>query len=757
MLTELIKCLRQEMFRLPMVVILTFVGAGTSSPLVHAATQSTPNILFIIMDDVGIDQMKSFGYGGRTPAAMPNIDALAKNGIRFRNNWSMPACSPSRAVFFEGRFPMRSHVTGALGPSDLANSMVSPFDYTAPKILKEKNYTSGLFGKFHMGLQGNNPFGYSMVRSLGWDYYYGWLDETGDPSSIDTTAGGVGGPAPGNGKTYSCGFVPGSQYDGGADSGACYQADNSCKNLTTTDAKNPPGRQCLESGGIFNPGVDCVASGSPMPANISAGFQNFNAHYVSPLDISDSTGKTEQVPPTDKRARTFRGVAPIDSAIDWIKSQPANQPWMATVSFATDHTPLQPPPYHLVPADSKDVSGYDCADSFSWRELSDQMIEAMDKEIGRLLVSTGLASYGPDGALRYDPKSGNTMIVVVGDNGTLGNVVKAPFDPARAKGTSYQTGVWVPLSVSGPLVVKPNRDVNHMTNIADIFQLFGEIAGVNVHKTVPWHVDSMALMPYLKNPGQPSIRKWNYNQMDPNLQANESVNGPCVMAGGSSCSQIPVTKGVCEDNGGVWWGEGAQESDTPDEPGPVPLKYCCEVNQWLHTEAGVPTDELPKINSLGSTGIRNKNYKVVHNRSKLYDDSTNSCYDYVSNELYEINESKNVLKLKLDYADKDLLANGYDALTANQKRNYNALEKKLIALNKTVVQCDGDGNLDMVVNQKDLDEWEKFSKINGGASSWYDFNLDGLTNELDREIIVENFGNHCKPGKTVQSASVQAK
>ena len=101
-----------------------FISVYTS---VQAATKTLPNILFIIMDDVGIDQMASFGYGGKTPAVMPNIDALSNNGIRFRNNWSMPLCSPSRAMFFEGRFPIRSHVTSALGPSDLANSMVSPF------------------------------------------------------------------------------------------------------------------------------------------------------------------------------------------------------------------------------------------------------------------------------------------------------------------------------------------------------------------------------------------------------------------------------------------------------------------------------------------------------------------------------------------------------------------------------------------------------------------------------------------------------
>ena len=82
---------------------------------------------------------------------MPNVDQIAKSGVRFRNNWSMPACSPSRAVFFEGRFPMRTNLLAALGSSDLANSMVSPYKGTVPKLLKKKQYQSALFGKFHLG------------------------------------------------------------------------------------------------------------------------------------------------------------------------------------------------------------------------------------------------------------------------------------------------------------------------------------------------------------------------------------------------------------------------------------------------------------------------------------------------------------------------------------------------------------------------------------------------------------------------------
>src|SRR5262249_21454552 len=76
-------------------------------------SHKTPNILFVIMDDVGIDQMHIFGYGGATPPRTPNIDAIARAGVRFRNTWAMPECSPSRAMFFEGRYPFRTNVFSA--------------------------------------------------------------------------------------------------------------------------------------------------------------------------------------------------------------------------------------------------------------------------------------------------------------------------------------------------------------------------------------------------------------------------------------------------------------------------------------------------------------------------------------------------------------------------------------------------------------------------------------------------------------------
>jgi hypothetical protein len=46
-------------------------------------------------------------------------------------------------------------------------------------LLKQRHYESALFGKFHVGLQGNNPYGDAMPASLGWDYFSGWSGRNG--------------------------------------------------------------------------------------------------------------------------------------------------------------------------------------------------------------------------------------------------------------------------------------------------------------------------------------------------------------------------------------------------------------------------------------------------------------------------------------------------------------------------------------------------------------------------------------------------
>ena len=73
-------------------VVVSMAGLGLVSPATAMAAADPPNILFFVLDDVGIDQMKVFGYGGATPPRTPNIDAIANSGVGFRNFWAMPEC-----------------------------------------------------------------------------------------------------------------------------------------------------------------------------------------------------------------------------------------------------------------------------------------------------------------------------------------------------------------------------------------------------------------------------------------------------------------------------------------------------------------------------------------------------------------------------------------------------------------------------------------------------------------------------------------
>ncbi|MEI9863078.1 MAG: sulfatase-like hydrolase/transferase [Limisphaerales bacterium] len=137
------------------------------SVTLHAQTLNQarhPNILFIIMDDVGIDQLKSFNSSA--PQVTPVLDALAKRGVSFDNCWMMPECSPSRSCFFTGRYPLRTGVRAAILSYNLPSTQVSPYEVTTPEVLARAGYTSAMIGKYHLGGPDNNPAGYGAPASL---------------------------------------------------------------------------------------------------------------------------------------------------------------------------------------------------------------------------------------------------------------------------------------------------------------------------------------------------------------------------------------------------------------------------------------------------------------------------------------------------------------------------------------------------------------------------------------------------------------
>ena len=272
-----------------------------------------------------------------------------------------------------------------------------------------------------------------------------------------------------------------------------------------------------------------------------------------------------------------------------------------------------------------------------------------------------------------------------------------------------------------------------MVNIADLYQLFGELAGIDVHKSVPQTVDAQPILPYLVNPAQPSIRKTNYTEIGTNLHANGEINGPCQY-NTTTCTQIAPSKSVCEDNNGIWWGSGATDPSTAGIPADG-LKLCCDVAVWQANHAQtISTDIYP----LEAFAIRNPRYKLVINDYQAYDATSNSCVATSTKEFYQINEK--VPLPKLDTADADLLATG-TPLNRQQKKNYDALTAQLTMLLASGPACPGDINLDGIVNYLDVAEWELYQGLSLGYSSWGDINLDGLTDSADLAIILQNFGS----------------
>lgn len=178
-----------------------------------------------------------------------------------------------------------------------------------------------------------------------------------------------------------------------------------------------------------------------------------------------------------------------NAALEWISG--ATEPWLCYVSYNNPHTPFHAPPQHL---HTSDLSG-EPPPSASPRPYYKAQVEAMDTEIGRLLAGLG-------------PKLGRTNIFFVGDNGTPGPVIRPPFTALQGKGTLYQGGIHVPLIVTGP-DVKRRGTCEALVGTVDLFATLAEIAGVKVDELpIPDRtLDSVSMVPYLKDPATATIRK----------------------------------------------------------------------------------------------------------------------------------------------------------------------------------------------------------------------------------------------------------
>ena len=142
-----------------------------------------PNILLIVADDLGYGDL---GVQGCQDVPTPNIDSLAKNGIRFTSGYvSCPVCSPTRAGLMTGRYQQRFGHEFNPGPPRAASTDfgLSLQETPLPARLKSLGYATGMFGKWHLGYK---PEFHPLKR--GFDEYLGFLG--GAHSYLDNREGG---------------------------------------------------------------------------------------------------------------------------------------------------------------------------------------------------------------------------------------------------------------------------------------------------------------------------------------------------------------------------------------------------------------------------------------------------------------------------------------------------------------------------------------------------------------------------------------
>lgn len=144
------------------------------SSLAFAAEQRPPNIVFILADDLGINDLSCYG---RKDQATPRLDRLATEGMRFTSAYcAQPICSPSRAAILSGLTPARLHLTTFLpGRADAPSQKLlhPPISkqlalehMTLAEHLKAAGYATACIGKWHLGGPGFGP------KEQGFDVVY---------------------------------------------------------------------------------------------------------------------------------------------------------------------------------------------------------------------------------------------------------------------------------------------------------------------------------------------------------------------------------------------------------------------------------------------------------------------------------------------------------------------------------------------------------------------------------------------------------
>ena len=152
--------------------LLVFLLLASRVALHAADAPSKPNIIYIVVDDLGYGELGCYGGKG---IPTPHIDSLAAGGARFTSGYvTAPFCAASRAALMTGRYQTRfGFEFNPIGAKNAAPGIGLPVaEKTVADRLRDAGYATGLVGKWHLG--GTEPF---HPQRRGFDEFFGFLHE----------------------------------------------------------------------------------------------------------------------------------------------------------------------------------------------------------------------------------------------------------------------------------------------------------------------------------------------------------------------------------------------------------------------------------------------------------------------------------------------------------------------------------------------------------------------------------------------------